>query len=147
MNGSRSELDRLLKEREELKKAIQRERAEYRWGLGAKIGQRSLQMRFPIHSGWISLGYIAFNIVAFVAGVIMIFHKGEFRDLGTAIIVGSLFSVGSFMAQWWTVQTQFELEFRDRISGSIGVQQHLGEKWSRLSKQIDELSQPDSRIE
>jgi hypothetical protein len=49
----------------------------------------------------ISWIYIAFNVACFAVGVAFIFLNGTFRILGISLVVGGLFSFGTFMTQWW----------------------------------------------
>jgi len=42
----------------------------------------------------IFLSYVAFNIAGMIAGIVMILNKGVLRELGIAIVVGSIFAFG-----------------------------------------------------
>jgi hypothetical protein len=141
MNESPSKREGLLRELEELDARIQQERDSYKWGVGARIGHRHLQLYLPVRSGLIFAVYIIFNTAVLAAGIALILGKGVLKDLGVAMVVGALFAFGSFAAQWWTVQVQFERDVDDRIYGSIGEQQHLGEMRTRILRKLNQLSQ------
>ena len=143
MSESIPERDRLLSKLKELDDITQEEEAKYVWGVSGRVGHRSLAPRLHISSGIIFICYVAFNIIAFVVGIIMIVNNGVLRELGIAIVVGSLFAFGSFIAQWWTVRVQSEIDFVDRVYGSIDRQQQLGEMRTAIIKRLDELSGPD----
>jgi len=90
----------------------------------------------------IFLSYVAFNIAGMIAGIVMILNKGVLRELGIAIVVGSIFAFGSFIEQWWTIEVQQELDFVGRVYGSVAYQQNLGEMRNEIVKIIDGLSGP-----
>ncbi len=57
-------------------------------------------------------------------------------------MVGSIFAFGSFIAQWWSIEVQQELDFVGRVYGSVAYQQNLGEMRNEIVKIIDGLSGP-----
>lgn len=142
MTESASELDRLQRELEELDRQISHEYTKHKWQVALTIGGRSLGLRLPISSGLIFFGYVGFNVTAFAAGALLIALQGTWRELGVAIVVGSLFAFGSFIAQWWTVQVQFEREITDRVYGSTDRQRELGEQRLRVIERLGALHQP-----
>jgi hypothetical protein len=93
----------------------------------------------------IFLSYVTFNFVGMIAGIVMILNKGVLRELGIAIVVGSIFAFGSFIAQWWSIEVQQEIDFVGRVSGREAYQQHLGEMRNEIIEILDGLSSPDNR--
>ena len=86
------------------------------------------------------MGYFAFNLTGIIVGIVLILHRGVPRDLGVAIVVGSIFAFGSFIAQWWSIQVQRESDFYGRVDGSVTYQQHLGEMRNEINEIIDRLN-------
>jgi hypothetical protein len=75
------------------------------WGLG--------RIRFRASSGLVTIGYIVFNSVWLIVGIVLITLHGTPRDIGIAVVAGAIFAFGAFMAQWWTVLVQREASILD----------------------------------
>jgi hypothetical protein len=69
-----------------------------------------------------------------VTGVGFIFLKGTFQALGIALVVGSVFSLGTFMAQWWNHAWQRQNDVLDHARGD---ERYV--KLRRLVKEEDKL--------
>ncbi len=144
MSETASELDRLRKKLAELDELIkQQEARRASWGLGLRIGRRRFAYYRRITAAIIFLSYAAFNIAGIIVGVVMVFNKGVLRELGIAIVVGSIFAFGSFIAQWWSIEVQQEIDFSGRVYGSVAYQQYLGEMRNEIVKLLDRLSGSD----
>jgi hypothetical protein len=88
----------------------------------------------------IFLSYVAFNIAGIIIGIVMIVNKGVVRELGIAIVVGSIFAFGSFIAQWWSIEVQQEIDFVGRVYGGVAYQQHIGEMRNEIIELLEGLS-------
>ena len=104
-------MDDLRRQRDELKEELEGAREalnkQYR-SMASTWRAGSLPMTITIDSGLISLIYILFNMVCFAVGVAFIFLNGTLRVLGISLVVGGLFSFGTFMTQWWDHAWQIE---------------------------------------
>jgi hypothetical protein len=79
-----------------------------------RIGLSGLgPIRFRASSGWITIGYIIFNLACLAVGFVLITYPGTPRDIGIAVVAGAIFAFGAFAAQWWAVLVQRELSIRD----------------------------------
>ena len=118
---------------QEVRREIRRRTSEG-WGLGP--------VRFEASSGLITVGYIAFHIACFTAGIVLIALGGTPRDIGIAVVVGAIFAFGSFMAQWWAVAVQRELSIMDAADqeSDAALWHDLALKRARISRQIEELN-------
>jgi hypothetical protein len=141
MSEIASELDRLRKQLAQLDDLIEQQRARRsNWGLGLRIGRRPLQYYRHITAVLIFLSYVAFNLIGIIVGAVMILSKGVLRELGVAIVVGSIFAFGSFIAQWWSIEVQQEIDFNSRVYGNLAYQQRLGDMRNETREIIDRLS-------
>jgi len=64
---------------------------------------------------------VGLDFVAFVIGIIGIFLGRSWRDLGTALIVGAMFGISTFVGQLLAVQLnveehQYDLLWRDALT-------------------------------
>jgi hypothetical protein len=103
-------------------------------------------IRRPASAKFVTQIYGVFNAACFIAGITLASIGGVFAAIGVAMIVGALFSVGAFVAQFWTVQAQDEINIQRKISGD-GYQaklKALEAKRLALFRRIEKLSQTDS---
>jgi hypothetical protein len=139
-----SELDRLRKKLAELDEQIKLQEARRaNWGLGLRVGRRRFAYYRRVTAAIIFLSYVTFNIAGIIAGIVLISNKGAPRELGIAIVVGSIFAFGSFIAQWWSIEVQQEIDFVGRVYGSVAYQQHLGEMRNEITKILEDLNNSD----
>ena len=109
----------------------------YRWQvrvgpvrLAGQVGSQRL--------GWL---FIAFHGLAGSVGIACFFLPGAFPGLGAALVVGSLFGFGAFLAQAWTRQMEREEgrtedEYRQLLSE---IEQRRQKVEKRLLKEIRKL--------
>jgi hypothetical protein len=119
-------------------------RAEYdrllpQWKFGVGVRGRGIGIRARTRSGHITGIYILFNVVFFAAGIGFIFVKGVLQTLGIALVVGSLFSFGTFVSQFWMLETQREHDVSDRAFDE-GYEDARYKEIQRLAKKEWELS-------
>jgi hypothetical protein len=91
--------------------------------------------------------YVVFNVACFFSGVGIAFIGGVFTVIGTALIVGALFSFGAFVAQFWTVRVQQDIDLNRKLyQDEVGLVElkELVKKWSDLHRRIDVLEQSNS---
>ena len=62
----------------------------------------------PVGSQAITKAYLALNGVSFAGGFTAIFFGHPWQDVGVALVVGALFSIGAFVAQFWALQVARE---------------------------------------
>ena len=88
-------------------------------------------------------GYVLFNIICFATGIGFIFLKGAFQALGIALVVGSVFSFGTSMAQWWDHAWQKQKDVLDRAYGDIRYVKlrRLVKECKKLDKECDKLDE------
>jgi hypothetical protein len=121
----------LLKPREELLDEFDRDfRPDWQIEFGGKF-------RIPVRLGstgfsWL---YVGLNIAAFTFGVVSVFLGASWRELGIALIVGSMFAIGAFVGQVWSIQLnterhQVDVLWRDRFL------QEYADRYAELVKQV-----------
>jgi hypothetical protein len=135
--------------RDQLEKEINRAReafdAEYRsissaWG--GKIGP--FPVNITVSAQGITTAFIMFNLVCFAAGIAFTLQRGILQALGISLVVGGLFSVGTFTAQWWDHAWQRQNVALDRAFGDtkyVKLQQ-LGEEYRKLYEEFESLPEP-----
>lgn len=76
-------------------------------------------LRFQRHIGstTITWVYTGFNFICLAAGIAATLARGIWTSLGVALVVGALFSFGTFVAQWWVV----EMGREDKIADNLGT--------------------------
>jgi hypothetical protein len=83
------------------------------WRLGA-----GKFVSYPVvGSGQISFMYFIFSGCCFIAGIVLTLYGTVAQNVGVALIVGSILSLGAFVAQFWTVTAQQERNIAERIQG------------------------------
>jgi len=105
----------------QLRKEFRRARQAYRqefdrltpswdWAIGP--------LRFRRHMGSTAITwcYTGFNFICLVAGIFATLAHGIWTSLGVALVVGALFSFGTFVAQWWVVEVGREDKITDYLS-------------------------------
>lgn len=147
-------VDDLRRQRDDLKKELDgaREALKRRYRSMASTWKAgSLPITVTIDSGLISLIYILFNVVCFAAGVAFIFLNGTLRVLGISLVVGGLFSFGTFMTQWWDHAWQTENNTKDRAF-NFGYHdkrytelQQLAKEFIKLYDKLEGLPKPPSQ--
>ena len=114
-------------------------------------GIGSLKVNATLDSDLISGIYILFNVVCFAAGIAFIFLNGTFRVLGISLVVGGLFSFGTFMTQWWdhawqrqnnTIDRAFNFGYHDMRYAEL---QRLAKEYAKLYDELEGLPEPPSQ--
>jgi hypothetical protein len=83
-------------------------------------------------------------LLCLVAGVVFIPFGGALQSLGIALIVGSLFSFGAFVAQFWAIQVEKEREVFNRAFDTTCKDIRYKE-FQRLGKRVWDLSEEIER--
>jgi ribosomal protein S13 len=104
------------------------------WGIG--IGRLRIQAR--VGTNTIALVFLLWHILAGIAGVTITIIWKDNKELGVALIVGSLFGVGSFMSQFWSQAMDYQREFIDRVLHEDDV--------NRLRDTLDDLVKIDREL-
>jgi hypothetical protein len=113
------ELDRLLAEIEALDEEYWSIMSRWtHWGLS--VGPVSVSGYFG--SQTIALTYASFCVTCFVAGGVLAVFSTT-KELGVALVVGSIFAGGAFVAQWWAVQVGIERQVDAEVLGSRHTRQ------------------------
>ena len=110
-DGARSESDDVLGQ-------LQAAHLEFRrqasmtggWGYWTKSGRRLVG---PMDAAAVGAAYRWLLAVAFVLGVVLTMVGGTLGQLGAALVVGSLFAFGSWMAQAWALSRQGEAKIAE----------------------------------
>jgi hypothetical protein len=112
------------------------------------MGIGPLKMTATIGTSEIGLIYICFNMICFAAGIAFTLASGALQALGIALVVGGLFSFGTFMAQWWdhswqrnnaTIDRAFDSNYADKRYSEL---QRLAKERLELERKLEELSGP-----
>jgi hypothetical protein len=139
MDDRSAELSRLHEELQKTDEAFWREFHDTfaRWNLG--IGP--LRISSPATSHQVAIMYLSFNALCFAAGVTFALFGGVWAALGVALVVGSLFSFGAFLAQLWVVMRQRGIEVVDRLYGNreYGDLERLGRMRQDILDRIEKL--------
>lgn len=143
MGDSDEELDRLS---EQLRATVREfDQVLDGWnsiGVSIPFGPRRLRS-FPMSAGTLSWIINLGNLGCFALGLAFALLGGTISTVGTALLVGSLFSEGAFIGQLWVAAFQSGYTIYDRLWGDE-VHAHLKQLQERitdLSKRIDELRQ------
>ncbi len=141
MGDISSELANLRQELRDIDEAFWREfyRTFARWNIG--VG--SFRINAPATSAQLAIGFFLFNSMCFAVGIIFTVLGGVWTALGVAMIVGSLFSFGTFVAQLWVVHRQRAAEVIDRLYGlrtEYADLERLGRMRKDLLDRIEKLS-------
>jgi hypothetical protein len=145
VNDESAELRQLREELqavdEEINELWDAQTARWSFRLGPfKVGARKVQPMF------IAQVFVVFNILCFAAGVGLAFVGGVFTAIGASIIVGALFSFGSFTTQFWAVAVQDNRDLARRAAGEddLARMRKLTRRGDKLFRQINDLNQLDS---
>jgi hypothetical protein len=129
--------------RAELEERLAQIEEEY-WSI-ADPGWRMDLGRIRVHRRYSSQTFakvfVSFNAVLFVVGVALSFAGGTVASLGVAVVVGALFSFGSFLTEVWSQAVDREQELR-----SEDIRDDLGALRRRRHEVLGELlsmDQPD----
>ena len=148
MDDPSVELDQLLEERAAAKAAFDREFKDVAWGWDLPIGGH--HFTFRLDPGLTATLYFTYSLACLVAGIICILFQGVFASLGVALVVGALFSVGTFAAQFYAVNFQREQQLLDRMFDDelYGKLRNLAAKRNELERRIERLidSTPGSSV-
>ena len=138
----REELQRQLDTMEkELRHGTQKLTSVWELGIGGAI------VNPIVGSGLISGLYFVFNGCCLVAGIVLTLYGTVAQSVGVALIVGSIFSIGAFVAQFWMVTVQQERSVDERIKGvdsRIVQLQETHREIIRLRDQIDQIKNMSS---
>jgi hypothetical protein len=92
-------------------------------------------------SGLISGIYFVFNGCCLVAGIVLILYGTVAQNVGVALIVGSIFSIGAFAAQFWMVTVEQERSVDERIKGVDSRIMQLQETYREIIRLRDQIDQ------
>jgi hypothetical protein len=114
------------------------------WGFWTGHGNRIIG---PYNATQVASIYRIILLALFVVGVILSVVNHGTGGLGVALVVGSIFAFGAWMAQAWYLSREEELRLRNELLGGL-MERDLRKYASRckdIAKRIDELdkSRPD----
>lgn len=146
MNSDKMSRDELL---HESRVAAERLWTEYRrvgpkWSAG-----NPTRPQVRINSALFAVAYALFNSVCLILGLVFVFFKGASQALGISLIVGSLFSFGAFVAQFWSAAMQREADAIDRAFDAANEDirytdlRRLAKAYWELSERADEGARPN----
>jgi hypothetical protein len=144
MNDESAEVRRLREELQTVDEEIQK-----RWDFQVNRWDFSLgpfRVVRRVTPMFIVQAFVIFNVLCFAAGVGLAFIGGVFTAIGASIIVGALFSFGSFTTQFWAVAVQGNIDLRKTIGEDDLVKmRELTRRWDELFRQINDLNQLNLR--
>jgi hypothetical protein len=142
-----TELERLLTEKRERKIAsLEAKLAEIESQLDEAvavkaltwhIGVRKRAIRLRVTSENIALAYAVVCLGALAAGIAFTLSTGT-KELGVALVVGAIFAIASFMAQWWAVAATQQQEILDDTYDR-GIRERLRKLAQERQEIIDSL--------
>jgi hypothetical protein len=115
----RRQRDQLEKELQSAREAYDREYRSISSAVGGRLGPFGINVTIT-REVTIAI-FIAFNVVCFGVGIAFILQKGVLQVLGISLVVGGLFSFGTFMAQWWDHMWQEQNNTFDRVFKDIDM--------------------------
>lgn len=101
------------------------------------------RIRKRIGSQYITRVFVLFNSACFATGLILAPMSGALDTIGVSLIVGALFSFGSFIAQFWAIQAQHEFDMTMSLTGEAELKQIL-EKRNSVYRRLEELEREES---
>lgn len=149
MDDLRRQRDQLEKELQGANEAFRREYKSMTSTWKAGLGPFTVKAR--LDSNLIAGIYILFNVVCFAVGIAFIFLNGTFRVLGISLVVGGLFSFGTFMTRWWdqalqrqneTIDRAYNFGYHDRRYAEL---QQLAKEYIKLYDKLEGLPAPSSQ--
>ena len=101
-------------------------------------------IRRPASPIFVAQLFVLFHILCFAVGAGLIFTSGPARELGIAMVVGSIFAFGSFVGQLFSVAYGRANEIMQQITGTQKVEElkQLAARREALKRQIDQLEMP-----
>ncbi|MEU5939928.1 hypothetical protein ABZ807_12175 [Micromonospora sp. NPDC047548] len=95
-----------------------RDQASHRrgWGLWTGSGRPLIG---PFNAAGVARRYRLLLAVAFVVGVVLTLVGGTVGQLGAALVIGSIFAFGSWMAQAWGLSREAEFKVEDDLLFAI----------------------------
>ena len=124
----------------ELRLATEKLWAEYRRVGPRRSVSNPTRWQVRINSALLAMIYVLFNVACLILGLTFVFFKGATQTIGISLIVGSLFSFGAFVAQFWSAAMQREAQAVDRAFDEGGQDIRYTEL-RRLAKAFWELSE------
>ncbi|MBQ1036308.1 hypothetical protein [Micromonospora sp. C81] len=117
--------------------------ASMSWGAG--YGKRRITRRMS-SGAWVSL-LAALCLTTFSTGVPLTLIDPT-RELGIALVAGSIFACAAFLGQVWTVQYQRESTLKNQLFGAEQQQQlhDLLKERDRLIGQLNRLTEQDEGL-
>ena len=135
-DASASELAELLARRERHLRLL---RDVYREFHTWNIGVGKLRIQAAVGTNFIAVAFVLWHLALGTAGVLSILLWEGGRELGIALLVGALFSFGSFLAQFWSQAMDKHREFVEKVGHEDDVRQ--------LRNSLRILTELDQRID
>lgn len=132
MDDFKSQRDQLVQELQRAEEAFDKEYRSITSAWSGKIGP--FVVRATVGGEIITVAYVLFNVVCFAVGIVFTLSKGALQALGISLVVGGLFSFGTFMAQWWDHAWQRQQTTIDRTFGDKRYTE-----LQRIAKELDHL--------
>jgi hypothetical protein len=116
MTDPRIELDRLRRELKDTEAVLWPSYWDLAKGWLSVFGPPTV--RRPASPIFIAQVFVLFHILCFAIGAGLIFTNGPARELGIAMVVGSIFAFGSFVGQLFSIAYGRTNEIAQQITGS-----------------------------
>jgi hypothetical protein len=114
-----AEVDRLRRELADIEAEFWKAHADLAMGWQFVLGP--LRVRRYASPMFIAQVFVLFHVLCFAAGAAFIFTAGPTRELGIAMVVGSIFAFGSFVAQFWAISYERFREIAREATGDQGT--------------------------
>lgn len=139
MSDPRTELHRLRQELKDTEAKFWKLRWDLAKGWLGVFGPPTI--RRPGSPIFIVQLFVLFHIVCFAIGARLIFTSGAARELGIAMVVGSIFAFGSFVGQLVSIAYARTSEITQQITGSKKKKelQQLADSLEAIMAQIERL--------
>lgn len=140
MTDDRAEIHALTDELAAAYAAFHREAyaATRRWGYWTGTGRRVIG---PLNAAQIARVYRGVLAALFALGVLFTVVSDATTELGMALIVGSLFAFGAWMAQAWTLSREEQFRIEEKMLGDLvhrDLRRHA-DRIAELTRRLDEL--------
>lgn len=129
-----AELERLRREREALlAKCFEYFESLRTWQL--QVGK--FKVSRIVSSQTVAKSFAGWHVTTFTSGVGLTFLSST-RELGIALVVGSLFAIGSFLSQWWSQVLESERYYMQQME--------LDDDVTRLKEALTRIKTLDAEI-
>jgi hypothetical protein len=137
-----AEVDHLHRELSDVEREFWKEFEDLTTSWQFKFGP--IRFRRRVSNMFIAQVFVAFHLSCFAGGIGLIFTTGPTRELGIALVVGSIFAFGSFVSQFWAVSLEQRRAVYKEAVGDLETRdlKQLAKKREQIMNQLKQLEGP-----